>query len=180
MGRRDKLLEMIDGQPLLVRQANRALATGAPVYVTTRHDRPARIAALDGLDVAQVHVADPDQGLSASIRAGVAALPGDVTALLVLLPDLPNIETADLHTMIAAQAAAPGKILRATAPDGTPGHPTIFPSTFFAALSALTGDTGAQALLRQEGFTPVPLLGNRAITDLDTPEDWAQWRAARD
>ncbi len=180
MGGRDKLLEMVDGEPLLVRQAIRALATGAPVYITTRLDRPARIAALDALDAAQVHVADPDQGLSASIRAGVAALSGNVTALMVLLPDLPDIETADLDIMIAAHIAAPGKILRATAMDGTPGHPTVFPRKFFAALSALTGDTGAQALLRQEGFTPVPLLGNRAITDLDTPEDWAQWRAARD
>ncbi|WP_138933905.1 nucleotidyltransferase family protein [Roseovarius arcticus] len=180
MDGRDKLLEIVDGKPLLVRQALRALATGAPVYVTTRHDRPARIAALDSLDVAQVHVADPDQGLSASIRAGVAALPGDVTALLVLLPDLPDIETADLHTMIAAQVAAPDQILRATAQDGTPGHPTIFPRSLFAALGTLTGDTGAQVLLRKEGFTPVPLLGNRAITDLDTPKDWALWRAARD
>lgn len=179
MGGRDKLLETVDGQPLLVRQTLRALATGAPVYVTTRHDRPARIAVLNALDVTQVCVADPDMGLSASIRAGVAALPGNVTAVMVVLPDLPDIETTDLIAMMAAQVASPDKILRATAQDGTPGHPAVFPPKFFAALGDLAGDTGAQALLRREGFTPVPLLGYRAITDLDTPEDWAQWRAAR-
>lgn len=180
MGGRDKLLEIVDGQPLLVRQALRALATGAPVYVTTRQDRPARIAALDALNVTQVHVADPDHGLSASLRAGVSALPANVTDLMVLLPDLPDVETADLRAMIAAQISAPGKIQRATAQDGTPGHPTVFPRKFFADLTTLTGDTGAEALLRREGFIPFPLLGNRAITDLDTPEDWARWRAARD
>ncbi|WP_113912757.1 nucleotidyltransferase family protein [Roseovarius dicentrarchi] len=180
MGGRDKLLELVDGAPLLARQAARARATGAPVYVTTRHDRPARSAALAGLAVRQVGVDDPDLGLSASIRAGVAALAPDITALLVLLPDLPDIETADIRAMIAAHAAHPGRILRAVAVNGAPGHPTVFPMKFFAALTRLTGDTGAQTLLRQERFVPVTLPGYRAVTDLDTPEDWATWRAQRD
>jgi CTP:molybdopterin cytidylyltransferase MocA len=180
MGGRDKLMELVDGLPLLTRQTRRALDTGAPVYVTTRPDRPARIAALAGLNAAQVHVADPDQGLSASIRAGVAALPGSVTALMVLLPDLPDIETADLSKMITAHERAQNAIIRGTSDDGTPGHPTIFPRRLFAVLSTLTGDIGAQAVLRQEGCTPIPLPGRRAITDLDTPEDWARWRAAQD
>ncbi len=177
MAGRDKLMERVGGVPLLARQAARALATGAPVYVTVREDRPARIAALTGLDIRLVTVADPGQGLSASIRAGVAALPPGITALMVLLPDLPDIETADMRAMIAAHAAQPGRILRAVAEDGTPGHPTIFPRKLFDALVNLTGDTGAQALLQQEGFTPLVLPGKRAITDLDTPDDWANWRA---
>ena len=97
MGGRDKLLERIDGVPLLARQVSRALATRAPVYVTTRADRPARIAALTGLDATPIIVDDPARGLSASIRAGVKALPADITALMVLLPDLPDIETSDLR-----------------------------------------------------------------------------------
>ncbi|PVA12028.1 CTP--molybdopterin cytidylyltransferase [Pelagivirga sediminicola] len=179
MGGRDKLMELVDGVPLLARQAERAARTGAPVYVTTRGDRPARIAALTGLDVALVAVAEPEQGLSASIRAGTAALPDDVTALMVVLPDLPDIDTSDMHAMIAANLAAPDAILRATSQDGRPGHPTVFPRRYFDALTRLTGDAGAGPLIRQEGFTPVPLPGRRAITDLDTPEDWVHWRAGR-
>ncbi len=177
MGGRDKLMELIDGVPLLARQATRAIATGAPVYVTTRSDRPARIAALAGLNVRQVTVDDPSQGLSASIRAGVAALPPDITALMVLLPDLPDIETADLRAMIAVHEAQPNLILRAMAEDGTPGHPAVFPKRLLGALADLTGDEGARTLLVQEGATPIALPGKRAVTDLDTPEDWARWRA---
>lgn len=177
MGARDKLMELIDGVPLLARQAARAIASGAPVYVTTRSDRPARIAALDGLTLSRIAVDDPDQGLSASIRTCIAALPADVSALMVLLPDLPDIETADIARMIAAHAAQPDGILRAVAEDTTPGHPTVFPRRLFQALADLTGDKGAQALLQQEGFTQITLPGNRAITDLDTPEDWENWRA---
>lgn len=176
----DKLLEEVDGKPLLARQASRALATGAPVYVTTRADRPARISALAGLAVVQIAVADPAQGLSASIRAGVAALPAELTALMVLLPDLPDVEVSDIRAVIGLHETMPNDILRATAEDGTPGHPTVFPRKYFAALAALTGDTGAQALLQREGFIPFPLPGRRAVTDLDTPEDWARWRALQD
>ncbi|MDO5757921.1 MAG: nucleotidyltransferase family protein [Rhodobacterales bacterium] len=177
MAGRDKLMEEIDGVPLLARQVARAIASGAPVYVTTRADRPARISALAGLNVQLVPVTDPDEGLSSSIRAGVAALPDNITALMILLPDLPDIETSDICALMKAHSAHPGHILRAVAQDGTPGHPTLFPGSLFRELAKLSGDTGAQSLLKRHGFTTVPLPGYRAITDLDTPEAWARWRA---
>jgi CTP:molybdopterin cytidylyltransferase MocA len=175
---RDKLLEPVDGRPLLARTAAVALATGAPVVVTLPPDRPERAAALAGLPVVTVTVADAAEGLGASIRAGMAALPAGAGAVLLLLADLPEIETADLAAMIAAQART-GGILRASAGDGTPGHPVILPSRLFPELAALAGDEGARALLRRHPVTPWPLPGRRAVTDLDTPEDWAAWRAAR-
>ena len=177
MGGRDKLMEVVDGQPLLLRQVTRALATGAPVYVTTRADRPERITALDKSAARLVHVATPDEGLAASIRAGIAALPVSVSAAMILLPDLPDIDTSNMRAMITAHNRDPKLILRATTEDGTPGHPTVFPRLFFADLAKITGDRGAQALLKTTKFTPVPLQGHRALTDLDTPQDWKIWRA---
>lgn len=175
MGGRDKLMEQIEGQPLLLRQTLRALATGAQVLVTTRSDRPARIAALDGTAAELVPVDDPSEGIAASIRAGIAALPQGTRALMILLPDLPDIETGDMTAMLAAHARAPTRILRAIAEDGTPGHPTLFPADFFARLARVTGDRGAARLLQETSFDPVQLRGARAITDLDTPEAWAAW-----
>ncbi|MFD0858215.1 nucleotidyltransferase family protein [Roseovarius aquimarinus] len=174
---RDKLLEKVEGQPLLRRQALRARATGAHVLVTTRRDRPARAEALAGTGVRLVPVADPSEGIAASLRAGLAALPDGIGALMVLLPDLPEIDTPDLGAVIEAHRKAPARILRACAEDGTPGHPTLFPARLWPRLAELTGDAGAAALIRAEGFDPVPLPGARAITDLDTPEAWAEWRA---
>ena len=176
---RDKLMESVDGHPLLARQVLRALATGASVIVTTRPDRPERTAALMALAqdrLTLISVERPDNGLSASIRAGITALPQKATAAMILLPDLPEIETQDLTAMIAAHVAAPDTILRACAEDGTPGHPVILPRVMFADLMSLTGDRGAGALLRDRIVTPYPLQGERAITDLDSPEDWAAWR----
>ncbi len=180
MGGRDKLLEPVGGVPLLARQVKRALDTGADVYVTTRADRPARAKALGGLSqdrLILVPVDTPQDGLSASLRAGLLALPDTVQALMILLPDLPDITTNDLSAMIMAQASAPGSTLRACTEDGTPGHPVIFPRRWFGELTRLTGDRGAGALLRRIDVSYHRLPDFRAITDLDTPGDWAIWRA---
>lgn len=175
----DKLLETVDGEALLRRQTRIALATGAPVIVVLPPDRPARRAALAGLAAAIVTAPDPDEGLAASIRAGVAALPENAAAVMILLGDLPELTTDDLARMIAAfrdDPAAP--ILRATGEDGAPGHPVIFPRRCFAALMALQGDDGARGLLRDApDLRLIALPGARATTDLDTPEAWAAWRA---
>ena len=177
---RDKLLELIKGEPLLARQTRRALATGAPVYVSTRSDRPARPLALDSLtsrDLTLVPVPNPEAGLSASIGAAVEILPPDVHAVMVLLPDLPDLETSDLLTVMQAHTAMPDKALRGTTADGTPGHPVVIPREHFRALTLLTGDEGAAPLMRTLQPATIALPGDRAVTDLDTPEAWAAWRA---
>ena len=175
----DKLMEPVEGVPLLLRQARVALATGAPVIVTLPPDRPARNAALAGLDLVTVPVPDAAQGLSASIRAGVRA--AGARPVLVLLADLPEITTDDLSRLLARHAAIPDLILHGTAADGTPGHPVLFPVWALPGLAVLTGDSGARDLLRQHRDRTefIALPARHAVTDLDTPEDWAAWRAAR-
>ena len=174
----DKLLEIVDGQPLIARQAGIALATGLPVTVALPPDRPARDAALQGLALTRLTVPDAAEGMAASIRAGAMALPPD-TALLLLLADLPDISADDLRHLVAAWRALPGLILRATSALGIPGHPVIFPSWAVQQLAELSGDTGARDMLRRHSDRTrlFALPGQRAITDLDTPEDWAAWRA---
>lgn len=174
----DKLLEQVGGVPLIRRQAEVALGTGCTVVVTLPPDRPARAAALDGLAVTRVIVADAAQGLSVSLAAGLARVPPG-RAALVLLADLPEITAEDLGLMIALHAHRPGSILRAVAEDGTAGHPVLFPAFTLPELCSMTGDSGAREVLRRHAgqIVAVPLPGRRAVTDLDTPEDWAAWRA---
>lgn len=172
----DKLLEPVAGVPLLRHVSAQALATGLAVTVVLPPDRPLRAAALAGLPVASVVAARAADGMGASLAAGAAAAPKG--ALIVLLADLPEITGDDLATLAAAAAAHPGRPLRATAADGTPGHPVLFPASLRPALLALTGDEGARAVLRAHPPVPVPLPARHAVTDLDTPEDWAAWRAA--
>ncbi|AMY69144.1 NTP transferase domain-containing protein [Frigidibacter albus] len=171
----DKLLEPVAGMPLLRRQALAAVAQGLRVLVTLAPDQLLRAQALAGLAVDIVPVPEAAEGLAASLRAGAAAAQG--AALLVMLADMPEIGAEDLAAVIAAHRAAPGAVIRAAGVEGTPGHPVLVPARMLAGLAELQGDGGARDLLRGEGAVLVPLPGRRALTDLDTPEDWAAWRA---
>lgn len=175
----DKLLEPIDGLPQLTRITTAALATGCPVTVALPPDRPARAAALQGLPVTLITVANPGAGMAESLCRGAEALPHG--PLLLLLADLPELTGADLTGFVQDWATTPEAILRGAAEDGTPGHPVGFPADLRPELLQLTGDQGARDVLQRhrQRLRLCRLPGTHATTDLDTPEDWAAWRAAR-
>lgn len=175
----DKLVEPVAGQPLLAQVARAALATGLPVVVTLPPDRPARIAALDGLPVRTRVVPDPAGGMADSLKAGLGAIAPD-HGVLLLLADLPEITADDLHRIITAWRAEPEAILRGAAADGTAGHPVCVPCDLREELEGLKGDEGARSVIvrHRARLRLVPLPDRHAVTDLDTPEDWAAWRAS--
>jgi CTP:molybdopterin cytidylyltransferase MocA len=172
----DKLLEEVSGVPLIAVMAGRARQV-APVIITLPSDDHPRAKALKTHDITRLPVADADEGMAASIRAGAVALPDMATGVMILPGDMPELTTADLQTLANAWRSDPTRIHRATAADGTPGHPVIFPRSQFDALKALTGDTGARAILKSQPVRHVALPDRHALTDLDTPEDWTAWRA---
>jgi len=176
---RDKLLEEVDGAPLIRRQALAALETGAWVGVLLPPDRPERAAALEGLALSQVVVARAAEGMGASFRAGMEALPPGTPACVMMLADMPEITGADVSRLIDAWRRDPARAHRLTGPRDEPGQPVIFPSRLFPALARLEGDTGGRDVLRREAVGLVPCPDERALVDLDTPEDWARWRARR-
>ncbi len=180
---RDKLLEKIDDIPLIAQQTRRALELNIPVLVTLRgdmmhHARKEALAPLCNPSLTLKKIPDAEEGLSASIRHGVGwARLKAAKAVMVFLPDMPDVTAADLRALQAAHQANPNAIFRATSQAGEPGHPTILPARLFDQLSTLGGDAGAKDILQSEGYLPCPLPGEHATTDLDTPEAWQKWRA---
>ncbi|MFD1511237.1 nucleotidyltransferase family protein [Lacimonas salitolerans] len=171
----DKLRQTVDGKPLLTVLAGRALATGLPVWITLPGlDHPRAQTLPPG--VTPVPVPDAAQGMGASIRAGISALPDSIDATMILPADMPELTAADLCHMADTYA---GGILRATSAAGTPGHPVVFPASLFAELRGLTGDEGARHVIsaNRDALHLIPLPDAHATTDLDTPEAWAAWRA---
>ena len=179
MAGRDKLLEPVAGRPILRRIARLCVTSGCDTLVTLPTTGPfgtGRSAALSGLPVHQHGLIDADEGLSASLRVG-AQFAKDAQGLMVVLPDMPDIDLADLNSLLEMFAADRKTPLRAASQDGKPGHPVIIPHRLFPHLAQLHGDKGARDLLANPETRLCPLSGLRAITDLDTPEDWAAWRA---
>lgn len=176
----DKLTREINGEPLLHRQVRRALAAGGHVWVSLPATDHPRAGVLEGLNAHQIIVADAQEGMAASLRALARTVPTG-TRVMVALPDMPEIDTADFAALRAASDQDPQAILRAASEDLTPGHPVVFPADLVPGFAALTGDSGAKPILAQNKprLRLHPLPGQRALTDLDSPEAWAAWEATR-
>ena len=181
---RDKLLEDVAGQSLIRRQAMMARAvTRGPVIVALPPRPHQRYAALEELDVDCLPVMAAAEGMGASIRAAAGALPPDAAYAMIVLGDMPDLTENDLKKIIESVDFAPNNLAwRGQTSDGRPGHPIIFHADLFGALRALKGDSGGREVVAAAGARVhyVRLPGNRARLDLDTPEDWAAWRARRD
>ena len=184
MGGRDKLMEDVEGEALLRVMARRACAAGlGPVIVALPPAPHPRYDALAGLPVTPVPVPDAAAGLSASLKRAMAAVPDAAEAAMILLADLPDVSMQDMKIVAQSIVTKPNSMVwRGATEDGRPGHPVVLARPLFRELAALTGDSGAQAVIRRHGdqVVLVPLPGRHALHDLDTPEDWAAWRAARD
>lgn len=176
----DKLLQDVAGKPLLRHVARRAVATDHPVLVALPQGDQPRRAVLDGLDVQVVDVQDANLGMAQSLRAGLRGLSDDFSGIIVALADMPDITTDDYLSLIKAFRADPNSnIHRAASHDGIAGNPVLLPKWSLDNPTIFTGDAGARHLLRQHSdrIRLVRLPENRATTDLDTPADWAAWRA---
>ncbi len=181
MGGTDKLMQDVDGIPLLRRSARAALAVG-PVFVAVPPAPHARYGAVKGLDVHAVEIPDADEGMNASLRGAMAAIPTEAKAVMVLLADLPELTGNDLEAVAACVTAHPDKLIwRGATENGKPGHPVIFDHKLFSLLSQLKGDEGAQSVVRANSNRVHlhRLPGRNALLDLDTPEDWDEWHRTR-
>ena len=121
--------------------------------------------------------------MSRSLVRGITALlavAGPLDGVMILPADMPDLATPALSDMIAQFRARPQMILRGGAGESGAGHPAVFPRDLWPALLTVTGDTGGRTVLQANAgrVRVIPLPGAMATLDLDTPEDWAAWRAA--
>jgi CTP:molybdopterin cytidylyltransferase MocA len=97
-------------------------------------------------------------GLSASLRAGLAAVPREADAVVVTLVDLPGLPAAAVERLLAAPLDT--TTLRRATYRGRPGHPVVLGRDHWvAAAAAAHGDHGAGAYLTDQGAEPVELSG---------------------
>ena len=80
------------GKAMIARVVDNVLSSNArPVLVVTGHQAEQIQHALGGRPVRYVHAADYAEGLSASLKAGIAAVPEECAAALVCLGDMPLV-----------------------------------------------------------------------------------------
>ena len=172
MGGANKLLAEVGGETLIARVVKAAAASRAePVIVVTGHEAETVRAALAGEDVTFADNPDYAEGLSSSLRAGLAALPGDVDGALICLGDMPHVDAALIDRLIAAFDPAGGCEICVPMHRGKRGNPVLWGRRFFAQMAAIEGDRGARDLIgRHAGVMREIEAGEGCLIDVDTPD----------
>jgi molybdenum cofactor cytidylyltransferase len=179
-GSRNKLIEKIDGAPMVVRVVALALASGAsPVIAVTGFEAQRVAAPLRGLGVRIVHNPLFGEGLSASLRAGLGAVPADCDGALVLLGDMPRVELSVVEALLSVFAAHGPEAICVPVRNGRLGNPLLWGRSHFPEMMALAGDRGAKALLERHAanVVEVEVATDSVFEDFDLASDFARGRA---
>ena len=161
------------GKPMVARVVDNVLSSKAhPVLVVTGHQAEQVAHALGGRPVRVLHAPDYADGLSASLRAGIAAVPPEAAAAIVCLGDMPLVTGRMIDRLLEAYDPDEGRLIVLPTFRGKQGNPMLWDRRFFPEILRITGDSGARFLLAQhvEHVTEVEMADDAVLRDFDTAE----------
>ncbi len=165
-----KQIAPFDGRPLL-EHAVEAMTAALPRVAVILGARADEVRAAVDLRPAEVVVCDEwREGIAASVRCAVQALPG-ADPLVIALGDQPGLTPACVDAVVGALEADPAARAARAVYDGRPGHPVAIRASLRGALLRVRGDQGAGRLLVDAGALEVECSGLGSGLDVDTPED---------
>jgi len=111
----------------------------------------------------------PSEGLSRSLRLGLAAVPAEVDAAVVLLGDQPTLAPATIRTLL--EAGRSGRPVVAARADGRIGPPVLLRREAFALAAEASGDEGLRSILARHPELVTEVEVTEHAPDVDTPAD---------
>ena len=144
------------------------LAVFELLTVVMRPEDTALAAQISGCDI--IYAGDAHLGMGHSLSAGMLSLP-PVDFAFVGLADMPFIATATLRELVDCMGQLDDHAIVQPFYRDSPGHPVGFGRAHFDALSNLTGDVGAKAVVQTHGsqLRAVQVDDVGVIRDLDVP-----------
>lgn len=165
------------GRPWLVRAVATLSAAGCDPVVVALGAGATEAALLVHGGARIVIVPDWAEGLSASVRAALAAAAStDAAAALVIPVDVPDLPASACRRVLADGGDLDVALRQATYA-GEPGHPVLIGRSHWSALTAgLEGDRGAGPYLRAHGADAVECGDLWHGGDVDAPRAGGQVR----
>ena len=180
MGETNKLLMPLHGKPMIARTLDAISGSPArPIIVVTGHNADAIKQTLNGAAATFVHNAHFADGLSTSLKAGLAALPADADGVLVCLGDMPAVTGKAIAKLVAAFNPTEGRAIIVPTYQGKRGNPVLFDSAYIDEMRTAEGDQGARALLSEhdDAVYEVEMEDAGVLADADTPAAFAALEA---
>lgn len=114
-----------------------------------------------------------EEGLGTSVQTGLAMLPPDTDAVILMQCDQPLL-TPDLLRMMVARFEEGGVAIVHPTHAGRRGTPTLFARDLFPELATVSGDVGGRVVIARhpEAIAAVEVADPDVLADVDTPEDY--------
>ncbi|MBV8528928.1 MAG: nucleotidyltransferase family protein [Candidatus Dormibacteraeota bacterium] len=176
MGSPKQLLD-VGGRPMLERIVAAACASRLDDIVVVLGADADRIRRLVDLGRARAVInAQYMQGMSTSLRAGVAALSDDIDRVVVVLGDQPDVDASLIDALLIVQEAS-GLPAAALDFDGLLHPPVVLARDLWPRIDELRGDVGLRQLLRRDPDSVARVAAASPAghpVDIDTPRDAAE------
>ena len=140
----NKLLAMLDGEPLVSRSARNLLAGAGNALAVVPVGSEALRRALDDAGCEVIESPDCERGMGASLAAAVAAS-ATADGWIVALGDMPFVKPLTIAAVM--DKIEKGALIAAPVYQGIRGHPVGFARALKAELLALDGDEGARRVV---------------------------------
>lgn len=161
------------GKTMIARVVDNVLSSHArPVLVVLGHQADQIEQALAGKPVLFVHAPDYAEGLSASLKAGIAAVPQECAAAIVCLGDMPLVTGRMVDRLLGAYDTEEGRLIVQPTYRGKQGNPMLWDKRFFPDILKISGDSGARFLTGQhaESVVEVEMGDDAVLRDFDTTD----------
>ena len=170
---RNKLLLVLDGESLARRAVKAAIAAELDsVIVVLGHEAERVREEVRDLPARLVVHPDYARGINTSLAAGVAAVPAEAEALVVLLADMPHV-TSGMVSRVVATFRDTGAPIVASRYEGAQAPPTLYARPLFGELGGTEGEGSGKSVVRRHASELVTIdWPKRALADVDREEDW--------
>ena len=175
MGRNNKLLLNVDGIPLVRKSAINILNSNVTsITVVTGFDENKIVNALSGLNVNFVKNINFREGLSSSLKAGLANITPTPFAVIICLADMPKIQPEHINQLIENFDPLKGWEICIPTNNGKRGNPVLIGSRFFPYIFETSGDFGGKQVMKQHSDKIVEVeIGTSDIHfDIDTQDEY--------
>jgi molybdenum cofactor cytidylyltransferase len=175
-----KLVLPVGGRPMVQRVVDAALGSRASsTILVIGNEAEEVLEAVAGRPVTVVVNPDYAEGMSTSLRAGLAAVDPAADGALVLLGDQPFVSSALLDALIDRFARVGKPVVRPSA-EGRPGNPVLFSATLFPEIVGERGDVGGRRVIERlaDEVCMVPVDDPHELVDIDSPQEYEEEKDA--
>jgi molybdenum cofactor cytidylyltransferase len=169
-----KQLARIKGKPMLQRSLDAANHSLADYVLLVVGSNSSEILSEINVERAQVVLnKNFEKGQSTSVKCGVANLPDDCAAAILMVGDQPFLKSIHLNRMIRAFKKSTEVV--ALSHQGEPRNPVLITKKLFPKLMKLEGDTGAKAVIRSnKKLRLVEISDEKVFFDADTKRAYSE------